>query len=95
LIRITGCTGSKNYLGNFVCRRRFILSKKFSFNPLPPTSGTVTVDGSDFTRQASEVRRMIGYVPQSLSADGCLTGNENLLFLPNSMTCRAQIVKPL
>ncbi len=46
---------------------------------LPPTSGTVTVAGFDFTRQASEVRRMIGYVPQILSADGSLTGYENLL----------------
>ena len=46
---------------------------------LPPTSGTVTVAGFDFTRQASEVRRMIGYVPQVLSADGSLTGYENLL----------------
>ena len=30
-------------------------------------------------RQASEVRRVIGYVPQALSADGSLTGYENLL----------------
>ena len=46
---------------------------------LPPTSGTATVGGFDIRRQASRVRRVIGYVPQMLSADGNLTGYENLL----------------
>jgi len=46
---------------------------------LPPTSGTATVAGFDIVRQSSEVRRIIGYVPQLLSADGSLTGYENLL----------------
>lgn len=46
---------------------------------LPPTSGTATVWGYDIARQAKEVRRVIGYVPQALSADGDLTGYENLL----------------
>jgi len=45
---------------------------------LPPTSGTATVAGFSITRQASRVRRAIGYVPQMLSADGSLTGYENL-----------------
>ena len=31
------------------------------------------------TRQPDAVRRVIGYVPQALSADGSLTGYENLL----------------
>jgi len=31
------------------------------------------------TRQSTAVRRVIGYVPQALSADGSLTGYENLL----------------
>ncbi|MEX1248095.1 MAG: ATP-binding cassette domain-containing protein [Anaerolineales bacterium] len=46
---------------------------------LPPTSGTACVAGFDVVRQAAEVRRVIGYVPQLLSADGSLTGYENLL----------------
>jgi ABC-2 type transport system ATP-binding protein len=46
---------------------------------LPPTSGTATVAGCDIVREAREVRRLIGYVPQLVSADGSLTGYENLL----------------
>ena len=46
---------------------------------LPPTSGSARVAGFDIVTQASQVRRHIGYVPQSLSADGQLTGYENLL----------------
>jgi ABC-2 type transport system ATP-binding protein len=46
---------------------------------LPPTSGTARVAGFDITRQAANVRRAIGYVPQALSVDGSLTGYENLL----------------
>ena len=46
---------------------------------LPPTSGTATVAGFDICRDASRVRRAIGYVPQMISADGNLTGYENLL----------------
>jgi ABC-2 type transport system ATP-binding protein len=46
---------------------------------LPPTAGTATVDGFDIIRQTTLVRHSIGYVPQALSADGSLTGYENLL----------------
>jgi ABC-2 type transport system ATP-binding protein len=46
---------------------------------LPPTSGTATVAGYDLLAQPALVRRSIGYVPQLLSADGMLTGYENLL----------------
>jgi ABC-2 type transport system ATP-binding protein len=46
---------------------------------LPPTSGTALVAGYDIVRKAPAVRRSIGYVPQMLSADGGLTGYENLL----------------
>lgn len=46
---------------------------------LPPTSGTATVAGFDIVRRGPDVRRNIGYVPQLLSADGALTGRENLL----------------
>jgi ABC-2 type transport system ATP-binding protein len=46
---------------------------------LPPTSGSAQVAGFDVVRQAADVRRAIGYVPQLVSADGMLTGYENLL----------------
>ncbi len=46
---------------------------------LPPTSGTASLAGYRMVGEAREVRRIIGYVPQMLSADGTLTGYENLL----------------
>jgi len=46
---------------------------------LPPSSGTATIAGYDIVKQAAEVRQHIGYVPQLLSADGSLTGYENML----------------
>ena len=46
---------------------------------LPPSAGDTRVAGFDIVRQAADVRRVIGYVPQMLSADGALTGYENLL----------------
>ena len=46
---------------------------------LPPSSGRAEVNGLDITKQASAVRRIMGYVPQLLSADATLTGYENLM----------------
>ena len=46
---------------------------------LPPTAGTARVAGWDIVRQAASVRRVVGYVPQMISADGALTGYENML----------------
>jgi len=46
---------------------------------LPPTSGTAKIAGHDIVAEPAEVRRHIGYVPQLLSADGSLTGYENML----------------
>ncbi len=46
---------------------------------LPPTAGSARVAGFDIVHQAMHVRSVIGYVPQLLSADGTLTGYENLL----------------
>jgi ABC-2 type transport system ATP-binding protein len=46
---------------------------------LPPTSGSATIVGYDIVRESADVRRHIGYVPQLLSADGSLTGYENML----------------
>ncbi len=46
---------------------------------LPISAGRASLAGYDVTRQSDAVRRAIGYVPQALSADGSLTGYENLL----------------
>jgi ABC-2 type transport system ATP-binding protein len=46
---------------------------------LAPSSGNAWVAGYDIVRHAAYVRRVIGYVPQLLSADGSLTAYENLL----------------
>jgi ABC-2 type transport system ATP-binding protein len=48
---------------------------------LPPTSGRAYLAGYDVTRQPNATRRVVGYVPQALSADGTLTGYENLLII--------------
>jgi len=48
---------------------------------LPPTSGTAQIAGFDIVRNAGNVRRVIGYVPQMMSADPSLTGYENLLII--------------
>jgi ABC-2 type transport system ATP-binding protein len=45
---------------------------------LPPTSGSARIAGANIVQGARDVRRAIGYVPQLLSADGALTGYENL-----------------
>ncbi len=47
---------------------------------LPPDAGTAIVNGFSITSQGAHVRESIGYVPQSLSVDGVLTGYENLMF---------------
>jgi ABC-2 type transport system ATP-binding protein len=43
------------------------------------TSGRLQVFGVDVLQSPEVVRSMLGYVPQSISADGDLTGYENLL----------------
>jgi ABC-2 type transport system ATP-binding protein len=45
---------------------------------LPVRPGTISVFGLDVARRKMAVRRLIGYVPQLLSADGALTGKENV-----------------
>ncbi len=45
---------------------------------LEPSEGSASVAGFDIVKAPAKVRRMIGYVPQMLSADGGLTGWENL-----------------
>src|SRR5487761_1187467 len=46
---------------------------------LPPDSCRARIFGLDAVTQTMAVRRMIGYVPQQLSADGSLTGWENVM----------------
>jgi hypothetical protein len=45
---------------------------------LKPAAGRVCVSGVDAAARPMLVRRMIGYVPPLLSADGTLTGRENV-----------------
>jgi ABC-2 type transport system ATP-binding protein len=45
---------------------------------LPAPRESVRVFGLDVARRRTAVRRLIGYVPQQLSADAALTGRENV-----------------
>jgi ABC-2 type transport system ATP-binding protein len=45
---------------------------------LPLDAGSASVFGFDVARDAMAVRRLIGYLPQQLSADGALSGRENV-----------------
>ncbi|QMU68891.1 ABC transporter ATP-binding protein [Streptacidiphilus sp. P02-A3a] len=45
---------------------------------LPVPSGMIQVFGTDVTKDRMAVRRLLGYVPQQLSADAGLTGRENV-----------------
>ncbi|AUT02448.1 MULTISPECIES: ATP-binding cassette domain-containing protein [unclassified Nostoc] len=57
---------------------------------LPPSAGRATLAGYDVSQQPNEVRRVIGYVPQALSADGSLTAYENLLIFAKLYDIPAQ-----
>jgi len=46
-----------------------------------PTAGEVFIDNHNLTKDADNVRRSIGYVPQMLSVDGSLSAYENLELL--------------
>jgi ABC-2 type transport system ATP-binding protein len=45
---------------------------------LPYDEGSVKVFGREVREHRFEIRRLIGYVPQQLSADGSLDGEENV-----------------
>ena len=51
---------------------------KMLITMLEPSAGTAQVAGYDVAKNPVQVRRVIGYVSQMLSADGALTGFENL-----------------
>jgi ABC-2 type transport system ATP-binding protein len=46
---------------------------------LPPTAGTALVSGYDVIRQADDVRRSIGVIPQAMTSDLELSVEENLI----------------
>ena len=46
---------------------------------LPPTAGTALVNGFDVVKQADDVRRSIGVIPQAMTSDLELSVEENLL----------------
>ena len=46
---------------------------------LKPTEGTASVLGYDIVKQANDVRKVIGVVPQEYTADEDLTGYENII----------------
>ena len=47
---------------------------------LVPTSGSVTIDGLDVVRDAAQVKRIIGLVPQEIALYPTLSGRDNLNF---------------
>src|SRR6266576_122280 len=46
---------------------------------IEPTSGTALVNGFEIKRQADEVRKSIGVIPQATTSDLDLSAEENLL----------------
>jgi len=47
------------------------------------TEGTASVAGHDVSKEAGEVRKVIGVVPQELTADDELSGRENMVMMAN------------
>jgi ABC-2 type transport system ATP-binding protein len=45
---------------------------------VPPTGGTARIKGFDIVRQANEVRKNIGVIPQAMTSDLDLTAEENM-----------------
>ena len=58
---------------------------------LAPTSGDGKIDTYSIVHQPSEVRKIIGYVPQMISVDGTLTGYENLMLMAKLYDVPAKI----
>ncbi len=46
---------------------------------IKPTSGNISMYGIDALKYPAKIRQMSGYIPQDVSADGELTGYENIL----------------
>jgi ABC-2 type transport system ATP-binding protein len=45
---------------------------------VPPTSGTARINGFDIVREANDVRKSIGVIPQALTSDLDLSAKENM-----------------
>jgi len=60
---------------------------------LKPTKGTASVLGYDVTKQANDVRKVIGVVPQEYTADEDLTGYENVILCADLYGIPREIAK--
>ncbi|MGA1975642.1 MAG: ATP-binding cassette domain-containing protein [Conexivisphaerales archaeon] len=61
---------------------------------LTPTSGTATICGFDIVKDAMEVRRSVGVVPQEYTADEDLSGIENVLLCADLYGIPRSVSKP-
>ncbi|MHB1295017.1 MAG: ABC transporter ATP-binding protein [Anaerolineae bacterium] len=57
---------------------------------LPPTSGSAQVAGFDVVREAAQVKRLIGVVPQDLALYPTLSARENLRFFGEMFSLRGK-----
>ncbi|MEM4576706.1 MAG: ATP-binding cassette domain-containing protein [Candidatus Nezhaarchaeales archaeon] len=60
---------------------------------LRPSEGTAEVLGYDIVKQAKEVRRVIGVVPQEYTADEDLTGYENIMLCADLYGIQRDVAK--
>jgi ABC-2 type transport system ATP-binding protein len=60
---------------------------------LKPTEGRASVLGYDIAKQANEVRKVIGVVPQEYTADEDLTGYENIMLCADLYGIPREIAK--
>ncbi|MFN8597441.1 MAG: ATP-binding cassette domain-containing protein [Anaerolineae bacterium] len=60
---------------------------------LKPTSGTATVAGFDLTKQATEVKRRIGLVPQDLALYPTISARDNLNFFGRIYGLNGKLLK--
>ncbi|MGB9960032.1 MAG: ATP-binding cassette domain-containing protein [Candidatus Bathyarchaeales archaeon] len=60
---------------------------------LKPTEGKASVLGYDIVKQANEVRKVIGVVPQEYTADEDLTGYENIMLCADLYGVPREIAK--
>jgi len=61
---------------------------------LKPSSGSAEVFGYSITKQANEVRRIVGVVPQEYTADEDLTGFDNIMLTAHLYGIRNHVAKP-
>ena len=61
---------------------------------MKPTSGNAIVCGYDVYRQANEVRRNVGVVPQEYTADEDMTGRENIILCADLYGLPRKVSRP-